>query len=318
VGVLLIHSGNIVCKSDLHPATVNSDCSSSVNHYTYDGANNAGPHAVTRIAESGGARTFQYSANGLLIHDEVNGVLDRSFSYTAFNKLQRVRRDGQSSDFHYGPSRSRFLHRKSSNQEGQFERIHYVGSVEFVYYGANAPASDDQYAKARRAVSGVLLETLERSGESLESELLYQHVDHLGSIVAFTDAFGDIRMRQSFDPWGARREERLIGNTWNQWAVSASLPDYVQASLDITSRGFTGHEHLDRFGLIHMNGRVYDPIMARFLQADPFMEDTGTLNRYTYVHNNPMVHTDPSGFFSLREAASYTIAAVAIMFPPTS
>nr|WP_277347458.1 RHS repeat-associated core domain-containing protein [Wenzhouxiangella sp. XN79A] len=52
---------------------------------------------------------------------------------------------------------------------------------------------------------------------------------------------------------------------------------------DLTPRGFTGHEHLDRHGLIHMNGRVYDPRLGRFLQADPFVEDTGTLNRYTAI-----------------------------------
>ena len=66
------------------------------------------------------------------------------------------------------------------------------------------------------------------------------------------------------------------------------------------NRGFTGHEHLDEVGLIHMNGRVYDPEIGRFLSADPFVQapdDTQSLNRYTYVKNNPLSYTDPSGFF---------------------
>lgn len=33
-------------------------------------------------------------------------------------------------------------------------------------------------------------------------------------------------------------------------------------------RGFTGHEHYDEFGLINMNGRVYDPFMSTFLSPD--------------------------------------------------
>lgn len=49
-----------------------------------------------------------------------------------------------------------------------------------------------------------------------------------------------------------------------------------------------------------MNGRVYDPTIARFLSADPFIQAPSNLqsyNRYSYVMNNPLRYTDPSGFF---------------------
>jgi RHS repeat-associated protein len=36
-----------------------------------------------------------------------------------------------------------------------------------------------------------------------------------------------------------------------------------------TTHGFTGHEHVDTYGFIHMNGRVYDPTIGRMLQVDP-------------------------------------------------
>ncbi|MDJ0947274.1 MAG: RHS repeat-associated core domain-containing protein, partial [Kiloniellales bacterium] len=65
-----------------------------------------------------------------------------------------------------------------------------------------------------------------------------------------------------------------------------------------TPRGFTGHEHLDAVGLIHMNGRVYDPVLGRFLSADPFVPSptaTQSFNRYSYVGNNPLSYTDPTG-----------------------
>jgi hypothetical protein len=64
-------------------------------------------------------------------------------------------------------------------------------------------------------------------------------------------------------------------------------------------------------GIIHMNGRIYDPRLGRFLQADPLIEDTSTLNRYTYVHNNPLAYTDPSGHFSVGQLLR-TVAVVAI------
>jgi RHS repeat-associated protein len=66
-----------------------------------------------------------------------------------------------------------------------------------------------------------------------------------------------------------------------------------------TTRGYTGHEELDEVGLVHMNGRVYDPQLGRFLSADPVVQDATDLqafNHYAYVRNNPLSLTDPSGF----------------------
>ncbi|CAC9977428.1 hypothetical protein, partial [uncultured Gammaproteobacteria bacterium] len=68
----------------------------------------------------------------------------------------------------------------------------------------------------------------------------------------------------------------------------------------LTNRGFTGHEHIDEMGFIHMNGRVYDPQIGRFLSADPYIQDpynTQSYNRYSYVINNPLKYTDPTGNF---------------------
>ncbi len=67
----------------------------------------------------------------------------------------------------------------------------------------------------------------------------------------------------------------------------------------ITTRGFTGHEQIDAVGLVHMNGRVYESTLGRFLSADPIVEaidNLQTYNRYSYVRNNPVTLTDPSGF----------------------
>ena len=68
---------------------------------------------------------------------------------------------------------------------------------------------------------------------------------------------------------------------------------------EVTTRGFTGHEMVDGVGFIHMNGRIYDPKLARFLQADPIIQEpyyTQSLNRYSYTWNNPLNATDPSGY----------------------
>ena len=48
-----------------------------------------------------------------------------------------------------------------------------------------------------------------------------------------------------------------------------------------------------------MNGRVDDPAIGRFLSADPFVQApmvTQNFNRYSYVMNNPLSFSDPTGF----------------------
>jgi RHS repeat-associated protein len=89
----------------------------------------------------------------------------------------------------------------------------------------------------------------------------------------------------SFDPWGRRRNPL-------DWSYNIDSIDLL------FDRGFTGHEHLDEFGLINMNGRVYDPLLAMFLSPDSYMQApdfTQNYNRYSYVLNNPLIYNDPSG-----------------------
>ncbi len=65
-------------------------------------------------------------------------------------------------------------------------------------------------------------------------------------------------------------------------------------------RGYCGHIHYDHFGLIDMGGRVYDPILGRFLSPDPYVqapENSQNFNRYSYCLNNPLKYTDPTGEF---------------------
>jgi RHS repeat-associated protein len=61
---------------------------------------------------------------------------------------------------------------------------------------------------------------------------------------------------------------------------------------------------MDAFGIINMNGRVYDPMTAVFFSPDPFIqspENWLNYNRYGYCLNNPLKYTDPSGFSFLSD-----------------
>ena len=118
-------------------------------------------------------------------------------------------------------------------------------------------------------------------------KLYYLHRDYLGSIVMLTDEDGNIAERRHFDPWGQPiKIADSAGNTLDK--------------LTLLDRGFTGHEHLQTVGLIHMNGRLYDPVLHRFLQPDNYVQDpfnTQNFNRYGYCLNNPLVYVDENGEF---------------------
>jgi RHS repeat-associated protein len=116
----------------------------------------------------------------------------------------------------------------------------------------------------------------------------YFHLDSLGSVAVLTDENGVVPAdgRQSYDAWGKRR-------------FPNGTDDTTGSITSESSRGFTGHEELDDVGLVHMNGRVYDPFLGRFTSADPTVQqpfNSQGWNRYAYVGNNPLAFTDPNGY----------------------
>lgn len=128
----------------------------------------------------------------------------------------------------------------------------------------------------------IAVQTNRSSGDS--SDLRYLFRDHLGSVDVITDRAGVEKERFSYDAWGQRRIVRPTDDL-----ISAVLP-----------YRFTHHEQLDSVGLVHMNGRVYDPILSRYLSADPFVQfpkHSQSLNHYSYVLSNPLSLVDPNGLF---------------------
>ncbi|NLO50300.1 MAG: RHS repeat-associated core domain-containing protein, partial [Bacteroidales bacterium] len=112
--------------------------------------------------------------------------------------------------------------------------------------------------------------------------------DHLGSVQVLANEQGGKLEEYSYDAWGLRRDP----NTWR--------PDNSPQQ-NLTDRGFTGHEHLDAFALVNMNGRVYDPVIGYFTSPDPIgtTSRTQSFNLYAYCANNPLSHIDPSGYWSI-------------------
>ncbi|WP_431288463.1 RHS repeat domain-containing protein [Roseateles chitinivorans] len=139
-------------------------------------------------------------------------------------------------------------------------------------------------------VDGHVVALVQTDGTGVPVATSYLHYDHLGSVVAVTDGAGSVVERRSFDPWGRPRD------TTGPVRADSDLPGGLAAATD---RGYTLHEHLEGSGLIHMNGRAYDPVLGRFTSGDPMVQspyDLQNYDRYAYVMNQPLDLTDPTGF----------------------
>ncbi|MDX2349628.1 MAG: RHS repeat-associated core domain-containing protein [Porticoccus sp.] len=282
--------GNITNKSD-------------VGAYTY-GAGNAGPHAVT----DAGGTTYSYDANGNNTSStDGNGNIERSIAYTTFDKAHTVTKGAHTTTFAYGADRARYK-RTDTNVSGTKTTL-YIGSVEKI-------TNIDGTQEVKRTIGGVAIITLNQNslGVTQSETTNYLYKDHLGSLDVITDATGAIATNggeMSFDAWGARRD----AVSWEDISDQIVTAGFGVFSNPVTTRGFTGHEMADEVGIIHMNGRIYDPKLGRFLQADPIIQEptnSQSLNRYSYTYNNPLNATDPSGYLSFSSIIDGIVAIVAV------
>lgn len=212
----------------------------------------------------------------------ISSLPEQEITYTHFNKVKTLVVTGdsipeESLELSYWPDNERAQQIYAIGDVptstkyyafGSYEKEITLGSTRELYY-INTPSGTVAVAEVQSGVTN----------------LYYIHKDILGSFDVITSSSGAIVERNSFDPWGRRRNV----TNWTYDNVSNTL---------FTGRGFTGHEHLLNFELINMNGRVYDPILAMFLSPDNFIqapELTNGFNRYSYCMNNPLIYADPSG-----------------------
>jgi RHS repeat-associated protein len=232
--------------------------------YPAQGANSITPHGVTSIP---GIGSFYYDVNGNL-----QSGAGRSLTWTSFNMPLSISGPGVSSQFVYGPE-----HQRTKQTRGDGSVIRYAGAIEVETNGAGVQTVKTYWPMGL----GVEIDK-----PSTSTSLNWFHTDRLGSVIAISDQTGALLEMMGYDAWGKRRT--LGGN---------ATPNSLDGVTD--NKGFTGHEMMDQLDLVHMNGRVFDPLTARFISADPFVQDpefSQSYNRYAYVWNNPTNLTDPTGF----------------------
>lgn len=116
--------------------------------------------------------------------------------------------------------------------------------------------------------------------------VVFYHSDHLGSADFVADSSGQVVETTQFYPFGVERHTELTN------ALK-------------TAYRYTGKEQDDETGLLYYGARYYDSALGRFVSPDPLYAEAGPLSQlladpqklslYSYVRNNPVRFTDPTG-----------------------
>lgn len=200
--------------------------------------------------------------------------------YTSFHKISRISQGNDFLSLTYGPDKSRSL--SVMQRSGGTETKYYIGSL----YEESVKGSETK--KTCYIFAGGKVVAISETSSVSGTRILYLHHDHLGSVQAYSDESGNLVQELSYDAWGRRRNP----TTWEYYSSD------IEADA-LNPWGFTGHEHIDLFEMVNMDGRMYDPVLGRFLSPDPIVQApdfTQGLNRYTYCLNNPLSLVDPTGY----------------------
>ena len=207
-------------------------------------------------------------------------------TYTPFGKVSTLSDNGYTLSLTYGPDEQRWksVLQSSGNTvrttlyADGYERITENNQTRHFYY-----------------LDGGVIYVLNDGAN--DGTFYYTFTDHLGSITRIYNKNSVKVFSAEYDAWGRQT-----------------------VTLDTLGfhRGYTGHEMLPEFGLINMNGRLYDPYLARFLSPDNYVQMpdfSQSFNRYSYCLNNPLKYTDPSGeLFGIDDAfLIYSLISGAIM-----
>lgn len=252
-------SGNLLSKSDYS--------TSATGAYQY-GGNGCGPHGVSQVAGLTGTLTYQCDANG----NVVGGNTLTGGVYDFQNLPWSIGRIGAGTAVYaYGSNGQRF-------SETAPQHSTWLGERGFERSVTPSQSLD-------RVELGPVTVTQAGGGAF---EVRPNLRDRLGSTIAVGNTNGSLWQTRGYDAFGKAR--------------NGDYSDRPNGTLDLlgpTLRGFTGHEHVDDVRLIHMNGRMYDYQLGRFLSADPIVQNPAnsqSLNPYSYLMNNPFSGRDPSGY----------------------
>jgi RHS repeat-associated protein len=158
-------------------------------------------------------------------------------------------------------------------------------------------ATDNFTIKGGQSVAWICFGPLRVAAE-VSGELLFFHINAMGTMDLITDASGSAAGRVRLTPYGLVRPASGAAPSQSVATVAALL-----SGVDVT-------------GLVCQGQRWYDPIVGQFISPDPFVSGiytVGAWNPYLYCLGNPISLSDPTGcsFWSVLEIIGIAILAAA-------
>ena len=319
-------TGNMTWREDATREVTNEDFARE--SFTYDGLNRLTAMGDNLLSDP---RDVTYSNSGNVTSIDGNG----DFYYPGNQSRYPYRiSDGDIGDLAWCPDPNISLGYTS------YDRPMYINSssglVEFTYNDAGERVStvssvymgsEEGYRfiwgryyiggrYEREVTDNTTRETLWLGGDAYSAPMIFYRENNTGgalynigrdvqgSITHLATADGTLLKEYSYDPWGRQRDPDT-----HAFPTYGPLPDGEEEERTATSnttliptlhRGYCGHEHLESFGLINMNARLYDPFNGRFFSPDPYVQApdfSQSFNRYAYCLNNPLKYRDESGEF---------------------
>jgi len=265
------------------PGSITSQ--TGVGTYTYPAAGQPQPHAVTSLTGTFNGITnpsFSYDANGNMTSRAGSTVNWFSNNYPATISASDAT-GSEEVQLTYGPDRQRW--KQTYTVGGSSETTYYIGGlVDLVFNGIT---NFRHYIYAGSEPIAVYIRT-----NSIPTTMNYMIEDHQSGVSAITSSAGATDVNESFSAFGTRRNP----TTWSGAPTTTDLNTIA----GLSRQGYTFQTWLGQsMGLNHMNGRVEDAILGRFLSPDLHITDptsAQSYNRYSYVNNNPLTNIDPTGF----------------------
>jgi RHS repeat-associated protein len=215
-------------------------------------------------ASAAGGNSYLYDANGNLTSGG-----GRSFIYDGENRIRLITQGGTSVQLSYAPDGRRLK-----------KAVTVAGSAlpTMLYLGA------DLEVPLATGTTGAPIPTAWRKHVHADARKVgaaasWHHRDHLASLRVTSDSSGAMSKRVSYRPFG--EQQNVSGPAAN----------------DNETKGFIGESADPETGLIYLNARYYDPLLARFITPDwwdPNLPGVGT-NRYGYALNDPVNKADNNG-----------------------
>ncbi len=264
------NAGHTVKEETIAASSV-SNTSVSISDYSYESFTYDASDRLTKINN---AYEYQYAPNGNILSqtgigdyeykasqphavthvDNANGKIKsllQKHTYTPLRKPATIIDDGNKDSVKkyvitYSPDNERIKSVYTCNKENI--TTYYLPDYEVE--NANGVITTRHYIFSP-ATGHLAAVNFKQGGKS---QTYYAITDHLGSVLKLTDTGLHPKFEATYTPFGVRT---IVKND-----LGYNFP-----------RGYTMHEHLDAFGVINANARLYDPYLARFLTPDPYIQE---------------------------------------------